>query len=84
MSKLTDNELLGAAMALRWCADLILGALPRIYWRHQKPLREIALHMREKALEIELPVLVRQKWAFLNRGEHGLVSQEDASREVRQ
>lgn len=65
MSKLTDDELLGVGIGLRWYADRILEALPRIYWRHQKPLREMAIHMREEALRVELPVLVRQRWAFL-------------------
>lgn len=69
MSKLSDDEILGAAMGLRWYADLILDCLPRIYWRHQKPLREIANHMRDKAIEIELPLLVRQRWEFLNKPE---------------
>lgn len=66
MAKLTDDELLGAAMGLRWYAGLIFNSLSRQHWRQQTLLRQIAKHIRVKALEIELTVLVRQRWAFLN------------------
>lgn len=69
-NELWDAELEAAAFALRWYAEKIEAALPRMPWRQHHTMRCIAQGMKAEALEIELPVLVRKRWAFLNITRH--------------